>query len=98
MEPGKQITFEYEVQPAMLGGFVVKLGQKVADARGRRSARPTGAAGAKKRPHSRRRRLSAELQNVRETSGKLGEAQGSSDPFELFRKMLHFGKIPKKFG
>ena len=53
---------------------------------------------AKKRPHSRRRRLSAELQNVRETSGKLGEARGSSDPFELFRKMLHFGKIPKKFG
>ena len=44
---------------------------------------------AKKRPHSRRRRLSAELQNVRETSGKLGEARGSSDPFELFRKMLH---------
>ena len=36
------------------------------------------------------------------TSGKLrgnfGEARGSSDPFELFRKMLHFGKIPKKFG
>merc|ERR1712118_8193 len=23
VEPGKQITFEYEVQPAMLGGFVV---------------------------------------------------------------------------
>ena len=36
------------------------------------------------------------------TSGKLrgnfGEARGSSDPFELFRKMLHFGKIPKKNG
>ena len=40
--------------------------------------------------------------NFGETSGKLrgnfGEARGSSDPFELFRKMLHFGKIPKKFG
>ena len=31
---------------------------------------------AKKRPLSRRRRLSAELQNVRETSGKLGEISG----------------------
>jgi ATP synthase F1 delta subunit len=31
VEPGKQLTFEYEVQPAMLGGFVVKLGQKVID-------------------------------------------------------------------
>merc|ERR1719353_2391727 len=31
VEPGKQLTFEYEVQPAMLGGFVVKLGQKVLD-------------------------------------------------------------------
>ena len=29
------------------------------------------------------------------TSGKL---RGSSDPLELFRKMLHFGKIPKKIG
>ena len=36
------------------------------------------------------------------TSGKLrgnfGEARGSSDPFELFRKMLHFGKILKTIG
>ena len=31
---------------------------------------------AKKRPHSRRRRLSAELQNVREAPGKLREAPG----------------------
>ena len=29
------------------------------------------------------------------TSGKL---RGSSDPFELFRKMLHCGKVPKKIG
>ena len=43
-------------------------------------------------------RLSAELQNVREAPGKLGEARGSSDPLELCRKMLHFGKIPKNFG
>lgn len=31
VEPGAQLTFEYEVNPAMLGGFVVKLGQKVLD-------------------------------------------------------------------
>ena len=37
-----------------------------------------------------------------EAPGKLGEApgklRGSSDPLELFRKMLHFGKLPKKIG
>ena len=27
-----------------------------------------------------------------------GKPRGSSDLLELFRKMLHFGKIPKKFG
>ena len=55
--------------------------------RGERPARPSGAA-SEKRPHSRRRRLSAELQNV-------GEAPRSSHPLELFFKMLHFGKFQK---
>ena len=67
--------------------------------RGERPAlRPTGAACAKKG------RIVGGVgcpPNCR-TSGKLrgnfGEARGSSDPFELFRKMLHFGKIPKNFG
>ena len=36
---------------------------------------------AKKRPLSRRRRLSAELQNVRETSGKLRGSSGKLRPF-----------------
>ena len=71
-----------------LGERILGRVKKVAELSGR-LARPSGAASQKK-PHSRLRRLSAELQNVGETSGKL-------QPFRtFFRKILHFGKIPKK--
>ena len=67
---------------------------KVAEG-GRRKAK-SGAACAKRRSIG-QMLISAELENVREASGKL---RGSSDLLELFRKMLHFGKIglksPKK--
>ena len=74
--------------PRRVGAHLLRCAQAdgAAHGRGERPARPSGAA-SEKRPHSRRRRLSAELQNVGEASGK---PRGSSDLFELFRKMLHF--------
>ena len=59
------------------------------------SGRPGRAQLLANRPHNRLRRLSAELQNVGEASGK---PRGSSDLLELFRKMLHFQfwKNPEK--
>ena len=50
-----------------LGRTIDKTGREVAESG--RLARPSGAACAK-RPHGRLRRLSAELENVGETSGK----------------------------
>ena len=61
--------------------------------RGERPARPTGAACAKKG------RLVGGVgcpPNCR-TSGKLRGSSGKLRPFRTFKKMLHFGKIPKNF-
>ena len=66
---------------------VAVLGKKVAE-----SGRPGRAELLAKRPHNRLRRLSAELQNVGEASGK---PRGSSDLLELFRKILHLQFLEK---
>ena len=80
-----------------LQGAEVPAAHARVQGRGERPAPGRAKLLAKKRLHSRRRRLSAELQNVRETSEKLGEAPTLSNFLEK-SKMLHFGKIPKKIG